>query len=989
MATIQNWQTNTLYYVGDLVIDNNTLYKLEPQSEYTNSKTYKVNDIVQIEIPAGVTKVTFSGMSPSDYAVVSGKTILARKASSNTSDLNEIFGIGAFDWQLVLSTTTFDRDKPYWQRLGTFAQEDAATLENFNTNLLVKNVKGNYLLILNPEQFSATIFRRLLDKVESIEQADVKERLKSFITFQKDGLVDRNTNTRKRLRVTPTAPFAVPGIIDIPLGKTRVFSYGNYNPRDMKDTATYTFKGVVERQNPSNPNEYLVDASTILLKTKEGKWIEKFMGKTGVMEDLVNADNSFYQHKDFWKTVRGLNGSILVRVQKKNFSKWTPRQKHYLRSYFEFIRLISSTEDLNLSMARDRKYLDDTLIELQRLFERPTLNYAGKPERDLELKHIDVHSPFNVNIEDIFLHGERKLVVSFQAIEDFTYEIELIANPPTGTPVYRSVKGSINGKAQLVEHIKDDTITSYSVKVRAASGSTHTRDLSRPHVSLAPSIPPWDEVNEQIYSLRPINQEQKDKLRNNFVMSLYDVDKLRVEIEGKFKTLWDYEASNPVKFDPFPMRVDPSDGKLKPIYERYKWDDILDVPSNWNQLTKKQKIHVIVYNAYEEAMSSKRTNLRGDLLDSFGDSRLRQYMNMNDESLKLKEDKKFDVFRTKFASSGLTYQGLYDATRARRSGGYSENDAVRLNDGTYFKLVRRNGALRWEKIYQPLSLTERVNQTYPINYVNQNKRETYSGTLNTLLSGEKSRSIFQKMDATFMLSLDFRKKISDYEALLAVVNTKDWNKIRKSKVLQSLPCVQLDLSDEKKECARLRQISLCLRKSTEAGYPVVVRHPTNAFDSAYSDTRSHMRSRRWTQGVLWERTDKEPGTLIIPGTQRMGRLLDTTKRQDGVLYMNNESVMQDLLGTGPVYDIANSSGMNGPALVKVRESSGAKIGRNVLRKKGMLQHPLYPSRTKARAQILINQGGLLAESAIPMSDPLVTDVAAYSADVNPVVDIEL
>ena len=93
--------------------------------------------------------------------------------------------------------------------------------------------------------------------------------------------------------------------------------------------------------------------------------------------------------------------------------------------------------------------------------------------------------------------------------------------------------------------------------------------------------------------------------------------------------------------------------------------------------------------------------------------------------------------------------------------------------------------------------------------------------------------------------------------------------------------------------------------------------------------------------------------------------------------------MQDLLGTGPVYSIPNSSGMNGPALVKVRESSGTS------RKKGMLQHPLYPSRTKTRAQVLINTGGLLSEKSIQMSDPLVTDVAAYSADVNPVVDIEL
>ena len=91
------------------------------------------------------------------------------------------------------------------------------------------------------------------------------------------------------------------------------------------------------------------------------------------------------------------------------------------------------------------------------------------------------------------------------------------------------------------------------------------------------------------------------------------------------------------------------------------------------------------------------------------------------------------------------------------------------------------------------TLMGQVGQTYPINYVNQNKRQNYSGALNTLSNGEKSRSIFQKMDATFMLSLDFRKKISDYEALVELAGGTDFDKIRKIKVLQSLPCVQLDL----------------------------------------------------------------------------------------------------------------------------------------------------------------------------------------------------
>ena len=36
----------------------------------------------------------------------------------------------------------------------------------------------------------------------------------------------------------------------------------------MKENATYTFKGVVKKQNPSNSNEYLVDPDSILLRQK-------------------------------------------------------------------------------------------------------------------------------------------------------------------------------------------------------------------------------------------------------------------------------------------------------------------------------------------------------------------------------------------------------------------------------------------------------------------------------------------------------------------------------------------------------------------------------------------------------------------------------------------------------------------------------------------------------------------------------------------------
>ena len=77
------------------------------------------------------------------------------------------------------SGVAFNKDN--WQKLGAFAKEDTATLQNYTTNLNIKNAKGNTLTILDPEHFSATIFQRLEDKVEAIQTKEVKESLLSFL----------------------------------------------------------------------------------------------------------------------------------------------------------------------------------------------------------------------------------------------------------------------------------------------------------------------------------------------------------------------------------------------------------------------------------------------------------------------------------------------------------------------------------------------------------------------------------------------------------------------------------------------------------------------------------------------------------------------------------------------------------------------------------------------------------------------------------------
>tara|TARA_A100001015_G_C14823058_1_gene645554 strand:+ start:76 stop:951 length:876 start_codon:yes stop_codon:yes gene_type:complete len=281
MATIKIWQTAVQYYVGDLVIDKNTLYSFGKSAQaFVAGTAYQTNTYVKIRVPSAGGTINGVVLSADKEVVikVTGPTGSLRK------DANALFTNPAPPDVTAVFTLITDGnnagniDTTVWQQLGAFAQQDAATLNNYTTNLAINSATGNNLLILNPEHFSATIFIRLKDRINTIQTNAVRDRLNAFIDFQKDGLVDRNTNTSKRQRVTPTAPFPIPGIIDIPVGKTRVFTYGKYNPRDRKGTASYTFKGVVLRQNQSNPNEYIVDPSSILLKTKEGKWIDKYMG---------------------------------------------------------------------------------------------------------------------------------------------------------------------------------------------------------------------------------------------------------------------------------------------------------------------------------------------------------------------------------------------------------------------------------------------------------------------------------------------------------------------------------------------------------------------------------------------------------------------------------------------------------------------------------------------------------------------------------------
>ncbi len=1020
--------TTKIHYVGDLLIFENKLYEFgQKYQKYDPSKTYSTGNVVSFRdtsLRSVLIKAT-AGSSPSSVSDPAG--IEAPAAGGTVTG-----------WALVKGNDEFNTDTSgvitintaYWTAKGTFDPKDASVIQNLideQTKYQMNNIviPWKNMLVLDPAHFSATIFRRLKEQIQSLRNPSTRERLRNFLIFQKDGYVDSSHNTLKRQRVTPIAPFPIPGVVQIPTNTTRDFVYGAKKTAAMgsQDPEKYKFQGkIIEERNGS----YVIDSNTLLLRNQEGKWLNKYRGKTGAEEDLVNANNEFFQYKNFWnfqlnsqpdlfgsidtntsdgtnatktikrtrttgagtglelkvtvasnavskievldagknyrtndtitidKTAIGGSTDVVIKLKtnlekydkskllipKGNFAKYTESQKHYLKGYKRFVDLISSTERLNVSMARDRKMLDETIEHLNRLFQSSTVDLVNnRPIRNVELRYPDVRSPSLVDVRDMFIKSRRKLVVSFQSQEGFMYDVQIeelngydaaLNAYPVAAKIILKAKGGIHGKAQIEYDITDKTTKRYAVKVRASAGSSHSRNLSQPHTVLAAVPPKWSDI---IGKTLIIPDPSTKPSLNNFTMgSLYDVDKHRLKIEGKFKTFYDVEKWTKEVGAIYLYSLPTVGAKL------YPWEH-LDIPSNWNQLNTHQKTYAIIKPFFEEVETFKNDNKKlvlDEIIQAVGDSRLREYIHMS-----------------------------WD----------------------YLKTLGTAGGTDVDKVVSALPIWRKYPTTYP-----RNSHPTYSGALSKQTNGEWHYNVNQQMDHTFMLSLDFQKQMNEIYKLYTLHKSTNYKAKVKNKKLQSLPCMQLDLETENEACKRLRKIALCLRKSVEAGYPVIVRGADNAFDSAYNDVRSQVRGRRWAQGLLWERTDKQPGTLIVPGTQRMGRILDTINDSNGVKYMGN-AVMQDLLGTGPLNDVPYHSG---PSLVHVREATGqpAKIvvaGVTIPnpKKKGMLMHPLYPSRAKARSQILINEGTSKDVSTIDLLDEIVTDVAAYTADTNPIINIEL
>ena len=935
MAQIAAYTTLTQYTVNTIVTNNNKLYR------FGTNKGFKTVSTVAEARTTPLNSVVIVRNGPEKYLVLRNNTARGGPTMPLPVDIfsndNAIKVSADRYWQLITDGADNNGalDNRYWETLGTFNSKDIQHLNNAVTdaNISVANLR-NLLLILSPEKYSATIFQRLEGLINSIDNVNVRNRLLGFIEFQKKGFVNRDDNGTKRSRVTPTAPFAIPGIIDYLLNQTREFSYGKYHNKLPIKSKSYRFKGKIIGESNG---KYKIAVSTILLRNQQGKWIEKYRDKSGAMEELVNDENDFFQEHDFWEFEP--NDRSYVLIEKERFSKWTKSQLHYLRPYFYFVHLISDVQDLNLNMARDQKKMDDTINKLQRLFQQSSLNYSGKPMRDIELKDLNIRSPYDVKVRDMIVLGEHKLFVTFTALEDFSYDVRVVtkfSNSPDQVRVY-SVKGNIRETATHSEIIPDDAI-GYDIQVRAAAGSSHTNNLSRPHNALAPSVLQWNDVQTITHTITRVN-ESKKKAVNKFRMQLYDVDKFRLEIEDKYKTIWDVLHYNKAQLymDSF------ESSSSRPNVKRYSWDDAVDVPSDWNNLDQTRKVFVILHKALKKSKLNDPGLLAkllfDDLIDSIGNNRFKEYIYMSWDLLK---------------------QRGYNAGYVNQNGGNLNDEISAVVDGLRCHYTTR----------------------YPVN-----NRPAYSGDYSTEAKTRETKSgneVFafnnQNMDHTFMLSLDFNKKMDEVYSLWQLGMSRDYAKIRKNKVLQSLPCVQLDMAKEKEICVRLRRIALCLRKSVEVGYPVVLRHAENPFDSAYNDVRSNVRGRRWTQGVLWE-------SLEVPGTQRMGRLLETDEDPTSGIQYKNALVMQEMLGTGPLYDVHHnrlSSILQGPTLVKVRESSGTKGV-----ERGVLQHPLYPSKTKARTHVLLQGGGTQAEDTIALDDVEITDRAAYTSNPDSIINIEL
>tara|TARA_B100001093_G_C26859661_1_gene1029290 strand:+ start:2874 stop:4682 length:1809 start_codon:yes stop_codon:yes gene_type:complete len=242
------------------------------------------------------------------------------------------------------------------------------------------------------------------------------------------------------------------------------------------------------------------------------------------------------------------------------------------------------------SFETDAAEIEELMMELQKVFSLRKVTIHGK---DLQLKHVPSTAlPKNDRldvptvIKKIYKLGQKSIEIHWDALErkSFFVRVERVAEPPNNTKII---------EIETPNHFQtvpiSDAINEVRVKVMVKKTPTAMPDFGNAEGTVV-SIP-----NENL---------QIQKYRMNPSNSLYPIDRFRLEICDKYKTIYDLfrlvpkvnnamsfvEAYRNIVINYNEIFLD-NNGDAIPLV---KWE-YLRIPNTWKSLSYWEKVLVIVF----------------------------------------------------------------------------------------------------------------------------------------------------------------------------------------------------------------------------------------------------------------------------------------------------------------------------------------------------------------------------------------------------------
>ena len=243
------------------------------------------------------------------------------------------------------------------------------------------------------------------------------------------------------------------------------------------------------------------------------------------------------------------------------------------------------------SFETDAAEIEELMMELQKVFSLRKVTIHGK---DLQLKHVPSTAlPKNDRldvptvIKKIYKLGQKSIEIHWDALErkSFFVRVERVAEPPDNTKIIEIETPNHFQKVPI-----SDAINEVRVKVMVKKTPTAMPDFGNAEGTVV-SIP-----NENL---------QIQKYRMNPSNSLYPIDRFRLEICDKYKTIYDlialFERANlPRDLQSFTARCNAIEREISFLNlddtNSVKWE-YLRIPNNWNTLPYRSKVLVILQKA--------------------------------------------------------------------------------------------------------------------------------------------------------------------------------------------------------------------------------------------------------------------------------------------------------------------------------------------------------------------------------------------------------